>query len=102
MEKLYEDIQYFSIFGSIIKNGLRDYYFLERNLEHLHKFVQKFMSIYCKNQLFFILHNHFSKTPTSDCLFYILFHLNNHTSFFVYSYLQRERERERERERGIR
>ena len=35
----------------------------------------------------------FSKTPTSYYLFYIIFYLNNHFSFF---YLRRERERERD------
>ena len=60
---LYEDILCFPIFGSNIKNGLRDYYFLERNLEHLHKFMQKFMSIYYKNQLFLFYTITFQKLP---------------------------------------
>ena len=48
---------------------------------------------------FSILHINFSKTLTSNYLFYILFYVNNHFSLFVYYYPHRERERERERER---
>ena len=46
-----------------------------------------------KNLLFFILRNHFSKILTSDYLFYTLFYLNNHLSFFylfIYYYLHKQ------------
>ena len=51
------------------------------------------MQIFClfckKNLLFSILHTHFYKTPTSVCLFYHLFYLNNHfPHFFLIFYLK--------------
>ena len=65
--------------------------------------LRVFVSIHAKLSVnfsikptFSILHNYFSKTLTSDYLFYIIFYLNNHSSL-----LSSERERERERERGI-
>ena len=38
---------------------------------------------YTKNLLFFILHTHFYKTPTSVDLFYHMFYLNNHFLTFL-------------------
>ena len=46
--------------------------------------------LFCKKKLTFsILHAHFYKTPTSVCLFYHLFYLNNHfPHFFLIFYLK--------------
>ena len=64
-------------------------------VEHSHLFVQKFLSILVQELTFSILQNQFSKTPILDYVLYILFYLNNYSSFFVYYYLERARERER-------
>ena len=44
----------------------------------------KFLSILQKNPTFSILHTYFYKTPTSVCLFYTLFYLNNILLTFFY------------------
>ena len=45
---------------------------------------KKFRLFYTKNLLFFILHHHFYKTPTSVHLFYHLSYLNNQVSLVFY------------------
>ena len=53
-------------------------------LEQPHQSMQIFC-LFCKKKLTFsILHAHFYKTPTSVCLFYHLFYLNNHFSHFFF------------------
>ena len=49
--------------------------------------MQNFCLFCKKNLLFPILHTHFYKTPTSVCLLYHLFYLNNHFPHFFIIYL---------------
>ena len=57
-------------------------------LEHLHQWMQIFLLFCTKKSTFSILYTHFYKTPTSVCLFYTFFYLNNIIlTFFYYSQL---------------
>ena len=53
-------------------------------LEQLHQWMENLSILEKNKKTFSILHTYFYKTPTSVCLFYHLFYLNNRFPHFHY------------------